>query len=131
MRRLRQGNRDGRAAVPRRACRRRPLDGRARRRGGRPRVWSSRGARLPARGRDHTVIDEPPRPAEFARQALATLDASEGRRRRRKRDTTPDKIGLDLKRELLVKTADADPPPDGYEAWLLGRVLAVPASGPV
>jgi hypothetical protein len=43
----------------------------------------------------------PLRPAEFCRQLLATLDVSEGRRKRRKRDTTPDAIGLAIKRDLL------------------------------
>ena len=38
------------------------------------------------------------RPAEVCSQLLRALDASEGRRRRRKRDTTPDAIGLELKR---------------------------------
>ena len=41
------------------------------------------------------------RPADFCREMLATIDASEGRRRRRKRNTTPDAIGLELKRTLL------------------------------
>src|SRR2546422_5226163 len=43
--------------------------------------------------------DAPARPGEICRELLAALDASEGRRRRRKRDTTPDAIGLTIKRD--------------------------------
>jgi len=71
------------------------------------------------------------RPAAFARQALASIEASEGRRRRRKRDTTPDKIGLDIKRTLLLGTAESDPAPEDFEAWLLGQVITSPAPGAV
>ena len=71
------------------------------------------------------------RPGEFSRLALATIDASEGRRKRRKRDQTPDKIGLDLKRELLERAAAEDPAPEAFEGWLLAQALAAPASGPV
>jgi len=60
-----------------------------------------------------------PRPAEVCRELLAALDASEGRRRRRKRDTTPDAIGLAIKRQLLERAVEADPEPDDFEAWLL------------
>jgi hypothetical protein len=59
------------------------------------------------------------RPAQVCKELLAALDASEGRRRRRKRDTTPDAIGLSLKRDLLERAVAADPPADGFEAWLL------------
>lgn len=71
------------------------------------------------------------RPGEFSRLALATIDASEGRRRRRHRDTTPDSIGLELKRDLLKRAAEADPEPDGFEGWLLEQAFAADASGPV
>ena len=70
-------------------------------------------------------------PSEFSRLALKAIEASEGRRKRRKRDTTPDKIGLEIKRELLERAADEDPAPEAFEAWLLKQALAVPASGPV
>ena len=50
---------------------------------------------------------------------LAALDASEGRRRRRKRNTTPDSIGLNLKRTILEETVRQDPDPETYEGWLL------------
>ncbi|MGH7644153.1 MAG: hypothetical protein ACREMR_01070 [Gemmatimonadales bacterium] len=72
----------------------------------------------------------PPRPAEVCRQLLASLGAAEGRRRKRKRDTTPDALGLEIKRLLLEEAARADPDPDAFEAWLLERSLAEPASGP-
>jgi hypothetical protein len=71
------------------------------------------------------------RPGDFCRQAFRALDASEGRRRRRARDTTPDAIGLALKRDLLERAAAADPAPAMFEAWLLEQALAAPASGPV
>ncbi len=69
------------------------------------------------------------RPADFSRQMLNALDASEGRSKRRKRDQTPDTIGLGLKRALLLRAAEDDPPPEGFEAWLVGQVLAESASG--
>src|SRR5881275_2934695 len=71
------------------------------------------------------------RPGDFCRQLLNAMAASEGRRRRRKRDTTPDALGMELKRDLMARAAEADPDPDGFEAWLLQQVLAAPAGGPV
>jgi hypothetical protein len=70
-------------------------------------------------------------PSDFARQALGALDASEGRRRRRKRDTTPDAIGLGIKRDLLERLSAEGPPAEGLEPWLLHQVVGAPASGPV
>ena len=64
------------------------------------------------------------RPAHLCEALLLALDASEGRRRRRKRDTTPDALGLSLKRRLLVRAVEADPDPDAFEAWLLECCLA-------
>ena len=63
------------------------------------------------------------RPGDVCRELLAALDASEGRRRRRKRDTTPDAIGLTIKRELLEGAIAADPDPDHFEAWLHQQCL--------
>lgn len=63
------------------------------------------------------------RPAEICSRLLAALDASEGRRRRRKRNTTPDSIGLAMKRTILEETVREDPDPDAYEGWLLERCL--------
>jgi len=72
------------------------------------------------------------RPADFCRQLLAALDASEGRRKRRKRDTTPDAIGMALKRGLLERAVRDDPEPEAFERWLLERCLAAGnASGPL
>jgi hypothetical protein len=66
------------------------------------------------------------RPADVCSRLLAALDASEGRRRKRKRNTTPDSIGLAIKRNLLEETVRQDPDPDAYEGWLLERCLASP-----
>lgn len=71
------------------------------------------------------------RPATFARGVVAALAASEGRRRRRARNTTPDKIGLELKRGLLEKIVSDDPEPEAFEQWLVAQVVAAEASGPV
>jgi hypothetical protein len=64
------------------------------------------------------------RPSDICRELLAALEASEGKRRRRKRDTTPDAIGLTIKRELLERAVTADPEPDEFEAWLHQQCLA-------
>lgn len=69
------------------------------------------------------------RPAHFCRELLDALEASDGRRRRRKRDTTPDAIGLGIKRGLLEATIAEDPAPEAFEDWLLARCLAA-AGGP-
>jgi hypothetical protein len=60
-----------------------------------------------------------PRPADICRALLSALDASEGRRRKRKRDQTPDAFGLSIKRDLLRRAVEDDPQPDAFEAWLL------------
>jgi hypothetical protein len=69
------------------------------------------------------VSQSPLRPASFCRALLAALDASEGRRRRRKRDTTPDALGMSFKRALLDAAVADDPAPDTFEGWLLERCL--------
>jgi hypothetical protein len=66
---------------------------------------------------------EPLRPAEFCREVMATLEASEGRRRRRQRNTTPDAIGLAMKRRLLEETIGADPHAEDFESWLFERCV--------
>jgi len=68
----------------------------------------------------------PLRPALVCRALLAALDASDGRRRRRKRDTTPDAIGMSLKRRLLVEAIEHDPDPEAFDTWLLERCLTRP-----
>jgi hypothetical protein len=65
----------------------------------------------------------PLRPGEVCRQLLAAMDAAEGRRKRRKRDTTPDAIGMEIKRDLLARAAREDPPPEEFETWLLEQCL--------
>jgi hypothetical protein len=73
------------------------------------------------------------RPAGICKALLAALDASEGRRRKRKRDQTPDAIGLALKRELLQRAVEDDPDPDAFEEWLLnypGTRLEPALAGP-
>ena len=69
------------------------------------------------------------RPAEICSRLLAALDASEGRRRARKRDTTPDAIGMTLKRKLLEETVRDDPDPDDFEGWLLQRCRSTGEGG--
>ena len=79
-------------------------------------------------GGSHVTDGTAARPAEICRELLAALDASEGRRRRRKRDTTPDAIGLTMKRDLLERAITADPEPQDFEAWLHEQCLAAGAS---
>jgi hypothetical protein len=55
---------------------------------------------------------------------LAALEASEGRRRSRKRDQTPDAIGLTVKRDLLKRVVEDDPNPEEFEEWLLHYPLS-------
>jgi len=70
------------------------------------------------------------RPREVCQALLAALDASEGRRRRRKRDTTPDAIGLALKREILRRAVQDDPDPEAFEEWLLADCRANAGEAP-
>ena len=63
-------------------------------------------------------------PAELCRGLLGALDASEGRRKRRARNTTADSIGLGIQRDLLEDIVRHDPPPDEFEAWLMSRCEA-------
>jgi hypothetical protein len=67
------------------------------------------------------------RPAQICHALLAALEAAEGRRRRRKRDQTPDAIGLSLKRQLLEQAVREDPEPVRFEQWLLSTAIAVDA----
>jgi hypothetical protein len=64
------------------------------------------------------------RPAAVCQQLLQATDASEGRRKRRKRNTTPDRLGMELKRALFEAIVADDPDPDLFEAWLFARVQA-------
>ncbi|HEX6133301.1 MAG TPA: hypothetical protein VFZ24_05045 [Longimicrobiales bacterium] len=67
-------------------------------------------------------------PETFCRELIAALEASEGRRRRRNRNTTPDAIGLALKRELLEQAIEAAPEADEFEGWLFERCIAAGAA---
>ena len=72
------------------------------------------------------TIDHAPddlRPSAVCRSLLAALDASEGRRRNRKRDQTPDAFGLAIKRALLQRAVDDDPPSHAFEEWLFNYPL--------
>jgi hypothetical protein len=71
------------------------------------------------------------RPRDVCAGLLAALDASEGRRKKRKRDTTADAIGLGIKRALLEAAVDEDPEPERFEAWLLERCLDAPREASV
>jgi hypothetical protein len=62
------------------------------------------------------------RPARVCGALLGALEASEGRRKQRKRDQTPDAIGLAVKRALLQRAVEEDPDPECFEEWLLGRI---------
>lgn len=58
-------------------------------------------------------------PSEICRALLSALEAAEGRRRQRKRDQTPDAIGLTVKRDLLQRAIAENPSADAFESWLL------------
>ena len=55
----------------------------------------------------------------------------EAKPRRRKRDQTPDHIGLALRRVLLEHVVAIDPDGDQFEQTLLERVLASESPGPL
>lgn len=63
------------------------------------------------------------RPADLARTLLGALEASDGRRKRRKRNTTPDTIGMSIKRALLERAVRDEPSADDFEGWLLRQCL--------
>ncbi|MDP9353858.1 MAG: hypothetical protein M3R02_00975 [Chloroflexota bacterium] len=70
------------------------------------------------------------RPAQICGQLLAAMDGSEGRRKKRKRNTTPDAIGMGIKRDLLTRVTVDDPEQEDFEAWLLHQCLtAGPLTG--
>jgi hypothetical protein len=64
------------------------------------------------------------RPAGICRQLLDAMEGSEGRRKRRKRNTTPDAIGMTIKRDLLERVVADDPSPAEFEGWLFEQALA-------
>jgi hypothetical protein len=69
------------------------------------------------------------RPAAVCKALLAALEAAEGRRRSRKRDQTPDGIGLTFKRELLEQAVKDDPEPEAFEEWLLNYSASQDSAG--
>jgi hypothetical protein len=69
----------------------------------------------------------PLRPADVCQALLAALEASEGRRRKRKRDQTPDAFGLAVKRALLRQAVEDNPAPEAFEEWLLNYPLTCQA----
>jgi hypothetical protein len=71
------------------------------------------------------------RPADVCRALLAALDAADGRRKSRKRDQTPDAIGLGLKREILERAVQENPGAESFEAWLMNYSHSRHASGAV
>lgn len=75
--------------------------------------------------------DAVPRPASVCSALLAALEASEGRSRSRKRDQTPDSIGLALRRGLLEQAVRDDPEPDGFEQWLIDHAETSETPGAV
>lgn len=70
-----------------------------------------------------------PRPARICQQLLQAMDASEGRRKRRKRNTAPDALGMEVKRALLEAAIADDPDPDQFDAWCFTQVQGAAFSG--
>ena len=69
-------------------------------------------------------------PVDLCRGLLGALDASEGRRKRRARETTADAIGLAIQREILEDAIRDAPAAEDFEQWLLDRCAAQgPADG--
>ena len=60
-------------------------------------------------------------PLEVCGGLLSALDASEGRRRRRSRNTTADSIGLAIQRALLEDAVRERPSAAHFERWLQER----------
>ena len=71
----------------------------------------------------------PIEPRDVCRALLAALEASDGRRRRRKRDTTADEIGLSIKRELLERAVAEAPSGEELEGWLVRQCEAMKDRG--
>src|SRR5919201_1972959 len=81
---------------------------------------------------DDGRMTDAPSPARVCGELLAAIDASEGRRKRRARNTTADAIGLEIKRQLLEEVVRADPGADDFEGWLVERCRREGAAdGPV
>jgi hypothetical protein len=63
-------------------------------------------------------------PVEVCGGLLSALDASEGRRRRRSRNTTADSIGLAIQRGLLEDALRDGPSAEEFERWLQERCVS-------
>ena len=63
-------------------------------------------------------------PLDVCGGLLNALDASEGRRRRRSRNTTADSIGLAIQRGLLEDVVREGPSAEEFERWLQERCVA-------
>lgn len=63
-------------------------------------------------------------PVELCSGLLSALEASEGRRRRRSRNTTADSIGLAIQRGLLEDVVREGPGAGDFERWLQERCAA-------
>jgi hypothetical protein len=63
-------------------------------------------------------------PVEVCGGLLSALEASEGRRRRRSRNTTADSIGLAIQRALLEDAVREEPSGANFERWLQERCVA-------
>jgi hypothetical protein len=63
-------------------------------------------------------------PVEVCGGLLSALDASEGRRKRRSRNTTADSIGLAIQRGLLEDAVREGPSAEEFERWLQERCVA-------
>src|SRR4051812_26305898 len=63
-------------------------------------------------------------PVQLCGGLLSALDASEGRRRRRSRNTTADSIGLSIQRSLLEEAVREGPSAEEFERWLQRRCVA-------
>jgi hypothetical protein len=62
-------------------------------------------------------------PVDVCSGLLSALDASEGRRRRRSRNTTADSIGLAIQRGLLEDAVREGPSAASFEQWLQQRCV--------
>jgi hypothetical protein len=63
-------------------------------------------------------------PVQLCSGLLSALDASEGRRKRRSRNTTADSIGLAIQRALLEDAVREQPGAEEFERWLQERCVA-------
>ena len=71
----------------------------------------------------------PLEPREVCAALLAAMRASDGRRRKRKRDTTADALGMALKRELLERAVRDAPSGEELEGWLIRQCDDMVAAG--